>query len=184
MKDDGAEVLLWWEYLVKGGIKQIAIQRGKELKKLNLGRLNMLKLRQINLTSRVNSNVPNLLTELTMVNLLISEWYEQESSAITLMSRSKDLNLNEKVRIFHHGQHHQFRKRSSILKLQTPNGIVQGHEECARALENNVSMHLLNPADLNPLAQEILLKEVEVSFTDEDNIKLRAMPNKVEVKKY
>ena len=33
VKEDGAEVLLWWEYLVKGGIKNLAITRSKELKK-------------------------------------------------------------------------------------------------------------------------------------------------------
>ena len=36
VKDNGAEVLLWWEYLVKGGIKQLAITWSKEIKKQNL----------------------------------------------------------------------------------------------------------------------------------------------------
>ena len=80
------------------------------------------------------------------------------------MSRSNDVNLNEKVRIYHHGQHLQFRKRSSILKLQTPQGIVEGHSECAKALESNVSDHLSNPALLDPLAQDILLNEVDVAL--------------------
>ena len=99
------------------------------------------------------------------------------------MSRSNDLNLSEKVCIYHHGQHKQFRKRSSILKLMTSEGFIEGHEACASALEANVASHLLNPAQLDPLAQEILLAEVESSFTDEDNDKLVAPPNKVEIKK-
>ena len=135
-----------------------------------------------NLTSKINSGQSALLTDLMEVNLLISEWYKQESAAINLMSRSSDVNLNEKVCIYHHGQHLQFRKRSSILKLQTPQGIVEGHTECAKALESNVSNHLTNPADLDPRAQEILLKEVEISFTDEDNLKLKAIPPKSEIK--
>ena len=98
------------------------------------------------------------------------------------MSRSNDVNFNEKVRIYHHGQHLQFRKRSSILKLQTPKGIVEGHSECAKALKSNVSNHLSNPALLNPLAQEILLNEVDVSFTEEDNSKLKSVPTKSEIK--
>ena len=60
-------------------------------------------------------------------------------------------------------------KRSSILRLQTPQGIVEGHGECAKALESNVTNHLSNPAALDPVAQELLLNEVEVSFTEEDN---------------
>ena len=79
----------------------------------------------------------NLLAELKLVNLLISEWYNNKSAAINLLSWSNDLNLDEKVRIYHHGQHQQFRKRSSILQLQTPAGIVSVHLDCAKALENN-----------------------------------------------
>ena len=124
----------------------------------------------------------NLLAELKLVNLLISEWYQNESAAINLLSRSNDLNLNEKVRIYHHGQHQQFRKRSSILQLQTPAGIVSGHLDCAKALEDNVTEHLTNHTNLNPLAQGILLNEVEESFTDADNEKLRAAPTKIEIK--
>ena len=85
-----------------------------------------------------------------MTNLLISRWYEKESEKINLMARSDDLNLSEKVRIYHYGQPKQFRKRSSILKLMTPVGLEEGHEACASALEANVNDHLLNPAQLEP----------------------------------
>ena len=81
VKEDGAEVLLWWEYLVKGGIKDLARTRSKELKKQNIGRLNVLKLRQCNLNSKINCGQTALLTDLMEVNLLISEWYKQESAA-------------------------------------------------------------------------------------------------------
>ena len=40
---------------------------------------------------------------------------------------------------------------------------------------------LLKPAELNDVAQEALLNEVEVVFTDEDNIKLETEPTKKEV---
>ena len=33
VKEDGAKVLLWWEYLVKAGIKNLATTRSKEIKK-------------------------------------------------------------------------------------------------------------------------------------------------------
>ena len=118
-----------------------------------------------------------------MVNISISEWYNNESDKIILLSRSNDLNLNEKVRVYHHGQHLQFRKRSSILQLQTPTGIVSGHKDCAEALENNVFIHLTNTADLDHLSQDILLKEVDESFTDLDNENLKADPTEAEIKK-
>ena len=89
----------------------------------------------------------------------------------------------KKVCIYHHDQHQQFRKRLSILKTSTPEGLTKGHEACARALEANVAKHLLKPADLCPQAQETLLKEVTPCFTEEDNSKLKAPPTKPEIKK-
>ena len=65
----------------------------------------------------------------------------------------------------------------------TNEGLVKGHEACASALEANVASHLLNPAPLDPSAQDILLPEVERCFSDDDNNKLGASPTKVEVKK-
>ena len=60
---------------------------------------------------------------------------------------------------------------------------MEGHNDCARALENNVTDHLSKVAPLDPLAQELLLDEVEVSFTEEDNNNLKAAPTTTEVKK-
>ena len=113
----------------------------------------------------------------------ISAWYGEESEKITLMSRSKDINLNKKVRVYHHSLHMQFRKRTSITKLESPQGIVTSHNACAAALEANVAAHLLHPAPLDPAAQLLLLEEVQVSFSDQDNEKLMAPPTSQEVKK-
>ena len=65
----------------------------------------MLKLKQAFLTSQVQGNIENSLTELSVINGKISNWYKSESEKISLMSRSEDLGLNEKVCIFHHSQH-------------------------------------------------------------------------------
>ena len=123
----------------------------------------------------MQNNIQGSQTELAVINAKISNWYKNESEKISLMSRQADLNQSEKVRIYHHNQHQQFRKRLSILQLETPMGLVEGHEACARALEANVAEHLLK-------AQEILLKEVTPCFTEEDNIKLKAPPTKLEIK--
>ena len=90
--------------------------------------------------------------------------------------------MNEKVRIYHHDLHRKLKQKSAILKLQTPSGIVEGHEDCAAAVEKNVADHLLQPANLDPAAQEILLREVEPCFTEADNLYLEAPPTKEEVK--
>ena len=98
VKDAGVEVLTWWEILVKKGIKQLAVTRSKEIKKQNIGRLNILRLRQVNLTHKVNKGQIELLAKLKIVNISISEWYNNESNKIILLSRSNDLNLNKNVR--------------------------------------------------------------------------------------
>ena len=46
VKEAGADLMLWWDSMVKGGIKYLATQRGKEIKKQNIGLLNMLRLKQ------------------------------------------------------------------------------------------------------------------------------------------
>ena len=69
------------------------------------------------------------------------------------------------------------------MKLSTPNGIVEGHSACAKALEENVENHLLNPAPLDPFSEEILLAEIVPSFTEEDNEMLLSTPTKEEVHK-
>ena len=183
VKEAGADLMIWWDSMFKGGVKYLAVQRGKEFKKEKLGILNMLRLKQAYFTSQVQGNVANSLTELLVINSKILKWYQDESEKITIMSRCEDLNLNEKVRIFHHSQHQQFQKRSSILTLTTPQGTVTSHDACAMALESNVADHLLHKANLLPAAQEILLKEIKPSFTDDDNNKLKSDPTKSEIKK-
>ena len=81
-----------------------------------------MKLKQSShsLTSQVSDGDMTLLTELTEINIRISLWYEAESDAIFLLSRSEDINLGEKVCIYHHGLHKSLKKISTILKLSTP----------------------------------------------------------------
>ena len=70
-----------------------------------------------------------------------------------------------------------------IVSLETPTGIKEGPQECARALDDNVAAHLLHLAPLDPMIQDILLEEVEQCFTQEDNDKLQVIPDKSEIKK-
>jgi exonuclease III len=181
VREAGADLATWWQYLVKGGIRHLARQRGRELHLQRQGELNVLALRQAHLACRVSQGDLTRLTELIEVKLRISKWYDDESKKVILLSRSRDINDNEKVRIYHHSIHQSLRQKSSILKLDTPAGVVEGHAACASAIEDHVAAHLLHPAQLHPAAQAALLAEVEPCFSQQDNAMLLAIPSKEEV---
>ena len=51
VKEHGVDILIWWEKLVKPGIRRLAKARGKEMNKERRGYLNLLLVRQAYLTS-------------------------------------------------------------------------------------------------------------------------------------
>ena len=183
VREAGADLLTWWQYLVKRGIRHLAKERGRELLKQRRGQLNLLLLRQAYLTKKLSSGDLSSLTALEEVKLRVTKWYDEESKKIILTSRVQDLYFNEKVRIYHHDLHRKFKQKSSILRLQAETGeVVEGHAACAAAVEGSVASHLLRPAVLDPVAQEILLREVQPCFTEADILMLEAPPLKEEVK--
>ena len=183
VKDIGVDVLIWWEEMVKPGIKYLAKQRGRELNKERRGLLNLLIVRQAYLTKKVVSGRMQSLEELKHVHLKIEKWYNEESNKIILQTQVKDLEVSEKVRIYHHSLHQKSVKKSSILRLQTEEGLKEGHKACAEYLEQSVASHLLQPANLDPVAQQVLLAEVQKVFTQEDNEMMCKLPEKQEVLK-
>ena len=100
-----------------------------------------------------------------------------------MQSKTDEVNSSEGVRIYHHELHAKHIKKSSILKLNTENGILEGHEECRRFLEESVSKLLSEPVALDINAQNQLLSEVSEVFTEEDNAGLIKEVTKEEVKK-
>ena len=72
--------------MVKKGIKELARERGIEIKKQRIGQLNMLKIKQAYLNTKVSSSLGDQkhLTDLMGVNISISKWYETESENINL----------------------------------------------------------------------------------------------------
>ena len=106
-----------------------------------------------------------------------------ESAKVILQSKSDDVSKSEKVRIYHHDLHKKSMKRSAILKLQTEHGLLEGHDECANYLEDQVADLLLQPSVLHQAARDILLDEVEHVFTDADNENFAKIPDEKEVKK-
>ena len=69
------------------------------------------------------------------------------------------------------------------MKLETENGMLEGHRECMDYLEDNVEKVFGNAAVLDGDAQQSLLREVEKVFTEEDNEMLSAEISKEEVRK-
>ena len=174
----GLDILSWWEWIVKPGIRKLAIKRSKELKKLKRCRLNCLLLKQGYFTKELQSGNLDCLVQLRQIQSEIQVWYEHESRKVVLQSRVEDVQLSEKVRIYHHEQHKKYVKRSSILKLKTREGLREGHTECSNYLQSEAANLLLQPAQLDSAAQAALLAELRPVYSDEDNEKLKTFPSK------
>jgi hypothetical protein len=169
VKERGLAILPWWEIVVKPGIRKLAITRSKELKKKKTSELNCLMMKQGYFTRELQAGNMDSMGRLKEVQSDIQQWYQKESEKVVLQSRVDDVQQSEKVRIFHHEQHKKHIKRSSILKLDTREGILEGHDACSEFLQQELANLLLNPAELDSTAQASLLSEVKPVFTDDDN---------------
>ena len=129
------DILSWWEVLVKPKIKHLLIERGKEVQKDRRGLLNLLLIRQAYLVRKLQNGNIDRLGELKLVQLEIQNWYEKDSEKIKLQGKVDEIDHSEKVRIYHHELHQKKIKRSAILKLQTDEGLLEGHHACAAYLE-------------------------------------------------
>ena len=67
------DTLLWWEMLVKPGIKKIGIDRSKEINKEKREELNLLLLRQVYMVKKIQQGQMGRLGELMTVHLLIEK---------------------------------------------------------------------------------------------------------------
>ena len=88
VKELGLDILVWWELIVKPGIKKLAIHRSKELNREKHGQLNLLLLRQAYLANKLMQGDFSQYTELRCVQVDIEAWYQQESEKVILQSRS------------------------------------------------------------------------------------------------
>ena len=178
----GVHILPWWEYHVKPGIKKLLLTHTRDLAKQRGAELNLLLLKQSYFTRKVQNGQLQRLGDLKIVQSDIEKWYDKQSEKILLQSRNNEIQVGEKVCIFHHNLHKKSIKKSSILKLQTLEGEILGHDACAQYLENSVAKLLLNPVNLDTESQHILLKEVKSVFTESDNNMLLTTPSKGEIK--
>ena len=70
--------------------------------------------------------------------LEIDNHYRMESEKILTFAHTYQIETSEKARIYHHSQIKRNNKRSSILKLDTPEGRLTGHSDCFNYLEGEV----------------------------------------------
>ena len=177
----GLDVMSWWENLVKPGVRKLAQKRSREMFRVKQEELNLLRLRQTYLNRKLVLGDAGRLAELKTIHEKIQNWYDQENSKVKHQTRASEYQYGEKVRIHHHELHRKMIKRSSILKLETPSGILEGHSACAAYLEQTVESLLLHPAQLDQGAQQALLAEVDPVFSESDNQQLLKVPTKQEV---
>ena len=179
----GMETLQWWEVVVKPGIRKLAGIRAKEMSKDKKSELNLLLVRQAYLNKKVKLGHLQKLGDLKAVHHQIQHWYQRACEKIKDQSRPLEFQSSEKVTIYHHEIHKKLIRKSSILKLETPAGLIEGHASCAEYLETEVKNLLLVNAGLVPEAQSQLLEEVSPCFSDADNALFLAPPTIQDVKK-
>ena len=148
--------------------------------------LNLLLLRQAYLVRKIqqsqNQDWGQRLAELSTIQQKIQSWYKKVAEKIQHQARVDEFQLGETTRIYHHEIHKKHIKKSSILKLETDSGVLEGHKACAEYLENLVADLLLVPANLDTEAQDILLAEIDTVVTESENEMLAKAPDKEEVK--
>ena len=182
---NGLDILTWWELVIKPGVKEIAVERTKEINRDKKGELNMYLVKQAYLVKRlrtINLNAKDL-TDLKTTQLKICQWYSDQGKKVKDQSRSKEFQLSEQTSIYHHELHKKHIKKAHILSLETDQGRLEGHEQCAAYLEAQVQELLGKPACLDSYAQEQLLSLVDIVVTEEDNVMLEAVQTKDEVLK-
>ena len=120
------DVLPWWEWMVKPGIKKLLVERGKEITKEKKGALNLLLLQQGYLIQKLQAGQHHRLGQLLAVQRQIQSWYQNDCKKVKLQARTEEIKTAEPARIYHHQLHRKRIKRRSILG---------GHLACTEYLE-------------------------------------------------
>ena len=183
--DHSLPIFQWWELVIKPGIRKIAMDRSKQINIERRSRLNLLILRQTYLVKKIRASHQGdwskWLAELSVIQFQINDWYKGSADKIKRQARVQEFQESEKTRIYHHEIHQRHIRKSAILKLQTTNELLIGHEKCAHHLESLVGDLLLSPANLCSSAQDTLLNELDEALTEEENDLLDKVPTKEEV---
>ena len=132
---DKLPLLVWWDYLKKD-IRLVAKQTSKEKADEQKALLNFLMVAQSHLSRKVSKGQLELLPKLKDTQSQINDFFDKRSEKVKLHSQAKDMQESEKARIFHYEKFYRNNNKSSIRKLKTPDGIIEGHNKCAKYLHN------------------------------------------------
>ena len=130
-------------------MRKLASKRGRKIKKEAKEELNLLRLRQIYLNRKISIGQSWPLPNLKIIHRKINKWYENEYEKVKYQAIIIEYQESEKVQICHHELHKNRIKKSSILKLDTPDGRIEGHKGCADFLEQTLVSLLENQANLD-----------------------------------
>ena len=77
IRNNGLDILTWWELVVKPGLRNLALVRSREMKKDQRGELNMLLIKQAYLVNKQKSGHLDVtrLSQLIIVQSMIRDWY-------------------------------------------------------------------------------------------------------------
>ena len=139
-------------------------------------------LAQTHLSRRVSEGHLNLFGKLKAIQMQINTWFDNEAEKVKLHARFQDIQDSEKVRIYHHEILYRTINKSTIQKLKTPNGIIQGHDKCAAFLNEESKALLETEVELDDAAQNLLLASVPPAFDEKDNAMLEAEITDEEIK--
>ena len=170
----------WWDG-VKKDLRKAAKDLQNSEKKEKRARLNYLMFAQSHLSRKVSGGDLSVSHKLKEIQLLINQWFEEQAEIVKLHAKLQDIDESEKVRIYHHQKMYSKRSVSSILKLKTPKGIIEGHDACAEFLNKEALNHLGVKPQLDAACQESLLKDVGPVFTEADNAMLEKEVTDMEV---
>ena len=125
MLNHGLDILTWWEIVVKPGILKIALERSRQVRTEKQGDLNILFIKQAYLVRKLRlERRVEILTALKTTQSLICKFYEEQSKQIQIQTRKDEFAPSEVTRIYHHDLHRKYLKKSSIVKLDTEEGML------------------------------------------------------------
>ena len=158
------------------------VEHSSLMNRQHRGALNLLYLQLSHVTGNLlrDRSVANF-AEYEATKHKVNNWYLEESRELFIKCRAKDIDASESSTIYHHQIHKKLIKQSSLLKLDTPDGMKLGHHECRQYMEKMMT-ELLRPVNLDPTAQNLLLDETPEVFNEEDRIFFSKEPSTEETK--
>ena len=166
---------------IKVEIRKLAMERNKELRKEQQMELNFLTLAQTHLSDQVLRGDMSKFSQLDEINKRIIIFFKKRAEQIKIQCGLQDIDQSEQLRVYHYEIHKRELNKRKILKLKTPEGLKQGHRECADFLNKEVKNLLENEIFLDEECQNQLLGEVESVFTQSDNKLLEKTITKNEI---